>query len=58
MAEENHEIIAAILAAGAVMAKGPTGVGVNPIDHAAHAVNVYYHCLTELQRSAQEDRPS
>ena len=58
MTEENQEIVAAILAAGAVMAKGEIGVGPNPIDHAKRAVEVYHHCLTELQRSAQEDYPS
>ena len=58
MAEENQEIVAAILAAGAVVAKGPLGVGSNPFDHAKRAVDVYHHCLIELQRLAQEDRPS
>ena len=58
MTEENQEIVAAILAAGAVMAKGPSGVGSNPIDHAKRAVDVYHHCLTELQWPNQEDRPS
>ena len=58
MAEENQEIVAAILAAGAVMAKGEVGVGSNPLDHAKRAVEVYHHCLTELQQPAQADRPS
>ena len=58
MAEEKQEIVAAILAAGGVMAKGPSGVGSNPFDHAKRAVEVYHHCLTMLQEATQEDRPS
>ncbi len=58
MAEENREIVAAILAAGAVAASGAVAVGANTFDNAKRAVEVYHHCLTELQRSAQEDHPS
>ncbi len=58
MDKEHQETVAAILAAGAVMAKGPTAVGDNPSDHAKFAVEVFHHCLTELQRSTQESRPT
>ena len=58
MAEENQEIVAAILAAGAVAASGSVAVGVNPINNAERAVDVYRHCLAELQKATQKDRQS
>ncbi len=50
MAEENHEIVAAILAAGIVASGKEVIKGVAPED-AIMAVSLFHHCLKELQRT-------
>ncbi len=52
MAQENRETIAAVLAAG-IIGSGKTLVqGIAPVD-AGTAVDLYQHCLKELDRQAE-----
>ena len=59
MAEENQEIVAAILAAG-IMANsgGHNHVTGHVVQDTDTIVSLYHSCLTKLQRPTQEDRPS
>ena len=50
MAEENQEIVAAILAAGLVASGKENVTAVAPTD-ASMAVSLYHHCLKELQKT-------
>ena len=50
MAEENHEIVAAILAAG-LIASGKENITAVPPEDADMAVSLFHHCLKELQKT-------
>ncbi len=55
MAQENREIIAAVLAAGIIASSSGQHARGHVIGDAATAVDLYHHCLNSLDHHAERE---